>query len=88
MNEAETEIVRAPSLDEVLGLVDSLDDLEKQELLAKLIGEEKGVRVIFGNGSNPIVRADLVVQIHSADTASLTKILDAIANRIEKSAER
>lgn len=68
----------------LLESIDRLSPSEKAEVIGKLLGQQAGVSVVFGNGSNHVLKADLVVQINNSDAAAIQTITDAIARRIER----
>lgn len=78
------EIVTARSFEQLVEEIASLPPDEKAELVSKILGERPGVSVVFGNGGNHVNRADLVVQINSADKELIEGITSAIARRIER----
>lgn len=81
-------VVREPETDklqEIIAEINSLPANDKAQLLSALLGgKDAGMSVIFGNGNNHVLSADVVVQINSADTSTVQAIVDAIASRIEK----
>jgi hypothetical protein len=54
--------VRRSRIEEILEEIKNLPADEKAQLIAKLLGQQSGLSVVFGNGSN-ILEADLVVRI-------------------------
>lgn len=79
-----SELVSKPRLDELMDSISSLSAEEKAQLVAKLLGQQPGMTVSFGNGSNSVLKADLVVQINTAEAEVMQGVLDAIARRIER----
>lgn len=69
---------------EILEEVENLSPGQKAELLKNLLDEAPGLQIVFGNGSNHILRADVVVQINNSEKDTIQAIVNAIANRIEK----
>lgn len=78
------ELVSKPRLQELMDSISSLNADEKAQLVAQLLGQQPGMTVSFGNGSNSVLKADLVVQINAAESEVMQGVLDAIARRIER----
>lgn len=78
------EIVSSRSFEQLVEEISSLPPTERAELVSKILGEKPGISVVFGNGGNHVSKADLVVQINSADKELVEGITQAIARRIER----
>lgn len=78
------ELVSKPRLEQLMDSISSLNADEKAQLVAQLLGQQPGMSVTFGNGSSSVLKADLVVQINSAEPDIMQGVLDAIARRIER----
>lgn len=78
------ELVSKPRLEELMDSISSLSADEKAQLVAQLLGQQPGMTVSFGNGSNSVLKADIVVQINTAESEVMQGVLDAIARRIER----
>lgn len=74
------------ALDQILQEIQELSVEERTALVQQLLGGTKpGVSITFGNnGSNHILRADLVVQINSEDKETIKTVAEALARRIER----
>lgn len=76
------------ALDQILQEIQELSVEEKTALVQQLLGgaaKTPGVSITFGNnGSNHILRADLVVQINSEDKETIKTVAEALARRIER----
>lgn len=68
-----------PDLDDLMGQVADLPVDQRAELVQRLLGEQSGLSVVFGNNQ---LSGQILVQINTSDRESLGDILDAIANRI------
>ncbi len=85
MNNGESCLVPERSkLEQLLDDIQELPTEEKAQLVGKLLGQQAGVSVVLGNGSNHVLKADLVVQINNADKEMIQGITEAIARRIER----
>lgn len=79
-----SEIVNSRSFEQLMEEIASLPPDEKAELVSQILGDRPGVSVVFGNGGNHVQKAELVVQINSADKELIEGITSAIARRIER----
>lgn len=85
MNNGMMTVTQEDKLKTLIAEIDRLPPSEKAQLLGSLLGNpESGMSVVFGNGHNHVLSAEIVVQINSADPAMIQSILSAIASRIEK----
>jgi soluble P-type ATPase len=71
------------NLKEIIEAIKALSPEEKAHLIGKVM-QENSFSVIFGNGSNHVLQADLVVQINDSDAQTMKTIVEAIARRIER----
>lgn len=68
-----------PDLNDLIEQVAKLPVDQRAELAQRLLGEQSGLSVVFGNNQ---LSGQILVQINTSDRESLGDILDAIANRI------
>lgn len=68
-------------LDQILADAESLSLHERAELVAKILGQQSGVSIAFGNVSGNSLNG-LILQI--TDRETLRVIVGAIAQRIER----
>jgi hypothetical protein len=70
---------KSPSIEELLDLADGLPVEQRATLIQKLLGQNPGLSVVFGNNQ---LSGQIVVQINTADREAIGDVLDAISDRI------
>ena len=73
-----------PVLDDLVDLAENLPVDQKAELVQRLLGQQPGLSVVFGNNQ---LSGSITVQINTTDRESLGDILDAIGDRIRTEAD-
>ena len=69
-----------PNLENLIDLADQLPVDDKAKLVERLLGQQSGLSVVFGNNQ---LSGQILVQINTSDRETLGDIVDAIATRIK-----